>query len=44
MRDPYHVLGCARAALEDIKRACRRLAKKFHSDLNLGNSRIEQTF
>ncbi len=44
-RDPYEVLGLARdAADEDIKKAFKALAKKYHPDLNPGNKAAEEKF
>jgi DnaJ-class molecular chaperone len=45
VEDPYKTLGLARdAALAAIRRAYRKLAKRFHPDLNPGNASAEAQF
>lgn len=45
MRDPYQILGVSHSADEaEIKSAYRKLAKKYHPDVNPGRKDIEQKF
>lgn len=45
MSDPYQILGVQKNAdLEDIKKSYRKLAKKYHPDLNPGNKEAEKKF
>lgn len=45
MMDPYEALGLTKSASqEEIKKSFRKLAKKYHPDLNPGNKEAEKKF
>ena len=44
-KDPYKVLGLSgEASQEDIRKAHRRLVRKYHPDTNLEDPRAEERF
>ena len=44
-KDYYQILGVSRdASPEDVRKAYRRLARKYHPDVNPGDTRAEQKF
>jgi DnaJ-class molecular chaperone len=45
MKDPYEIIGVSKNATDDeIKKAYRTLAKKYHPDLNPNNKEVVQKF
>lgn len=45
MTDPYEILGVAKTAPQDeIKKSYRKLAKKYHPDMNPGDKEAEKKF
>ncbi len=45
MRDPYTILGVSKSATaDDVKKAFRKLAKKYHPDQNATDPKAKEKF
>jgi DnaJ-class molecular chaperone len=45
MKDPYKILGVTKSSsIDEIKAAYKKMARKYHPDLNPGNKASEETF